>query len=147
MIASLSLIGCRTVSDVSGVQEQAIVWRGLYNYGVALMPKVAGTVALAYLYAGYASNPSQGATTRARTAYWVAAGVTVAIVPFTFVFMQPTNDELMAAAGSAVKAAAFGGEHVMQLVNKWAALNLVRSLLPLAGAVLGLSAFVESLSS
>jgi len=63
----------------------------------------------------------------------LAAGLTIAIYPFTIVLMGSTNDALMSAADTGV-----GAEMVRGLVERWGVLNLLRGLLPLAGGVVGL---------
>ena len=102
------------------------------------MPKFAGGVAAAYLYTAY--------ETRRRGGIWkgfaVAAALSMAIVPYTLLFMSPTNNALHAIAGGAHIVAE---SEVTDLINKWGVLNLVRSLFPLAGGVAGIVTFLGNL--
>ena len=72
-------------------------------------------------------------------AYLAAGATTIAIVPYTFVAMMPTNNEIERLAGETEKAAA-SDERVRYLMQKWYKLNLVRSIFPLSGFVIGLLA-------
>jgi len=63
----------------------------------------------------------------------LAAGLTIAIYPFTVLLMGSTNDALMNAADTGI-----GKEMARSLLERWGVLNLMRGLLPLAGGVIGL---------
>jgi hypothetical protein len=71
--------------------------------------------------------------------FFALAGITtLSILPFTWVFMVPTNNELfrlevVSKAEPLVK----GIVEAKELVVKWSWLHLTRSMLPLAGTVLG----------
>ena len=69
--------------------------------------------------------------------YSVAAAFsTIAIVPFTVLLMAPTNEALFKRERAAARGAAAGVEPgSVELVRKWARLNLTRALLPAAGAL------------
>jgi hypothetical protein len=101
------------------------------------MPKFAITTSAAYLYAIYAARQE----CRSWKGLAIASALTVSIVPFTIIFMAPTNDLLMKAAAGTWEASQ---EDVAKLIGRWGVLNLVRSLLPLAGAGAGFSALIES---
>lgn len=116
-------------------QTSAQTWAEVFNRGIALMPKVAVTVALAYGYAAYDTRRKGGNW----TGFAAAALLVVAIVPFTIVFMGSTNDALHSVAKGA---STLSGAQVSGLLDKWGALNLARSLFPLAGAATGLIAFL-----
>lgn len=73
------------------------------------------------------------------------------IVPFTFAFIVPTNDKLIAKkdelAGASltdksVEANGADGESVHELIDRWAVLNLVRAGLVAAGAACAVAAVV-----
>jgi hypothetical protein len=71
-----------------------------------------------------------------------AGGVTIAIAPFTWVVMGGINGELfrrLERVGGVSKENATSGEleEVKGLVKRWSWLHLMRSMLPLAGTVLG----------
>ena len=61
----------------------------------------------------------------------------MAIVPFTIVFMRPMNNKLLAHAARAKKdeLSVTETEDVEALLERWTALNRLRGVLPMAGAV------------
>ncbi|OAA73296.1 hypothetical protein ISF_00197 [Cordyceps fumosorosea ARSEF 2679] len=132
-IASLTLIGVPTA--LSTPQSPVIVWNGLFTRGMAVMPKVAITTALCYLYAAYKVRGGGERTTKTHLA---AAGLVISIIPFTLIFMRNTNEMLLNGASAMTSTAS------SQLISKWGNLNMVRSLLPLAAGVLGLYGLCES---
>lgn len=78
--------------------------------------------------------------------YILATVLPLGIAPFTFTAMASTNNALLAKADKyattpvwekAVPGAEEGDEGVEALVQKWKGLNLIRSLMPSAAAVLG----------
>lgn len=116
-------------------QTSAQTWAEVFRCGIALMPKVAATVAAAWGYAAYDAR-SRGDSW---TGYVAAGALTVSIVPFTLIFMGKTNDALHLAAKGA---STLGSAQVAELLDRWGSLNLVRSALPLLGAVTGLVTFL-----
>jgi hypothetical protein len=75
----------------------------------------------------------------------LAALATVSMVPFTWLVMVPTNNELFRLQReSVVNADVMGFEEARGLVVSWSWMHLTRSLLPLVGAVLGASATVRA---
>lgn len=70
--------------------------------------------------------------------FWVAAALTVGIVPYTLILMKSTNDKLHRFAKKAEKEELSTYEigESEQLLKRWGTLNAVRSLLPLTGAIL-----------
>jgi hypothetical protein len=64
-----------------------------------------------------------------------AAATTVAIVPFTVLFMGKTNARLLAGAAEAISMSV---NEVEMLLVSWTRLNAVRGMLPLVGGGLGL---------
>ncbi|KAF4955002.1 hypothetical protein FSARC_11960 [Fusarium sarcochroum] len=135
-IAALSLAGIPAA--LSAPSTSATVWQEIFNRGFAIMPKFAATTAVAYLYAAYAANQD------GRSWKGLAAGalLTVAIVPYTVVFMSSTNELLFKAAAGTLGASQ---DDVAKLIGRWGVLNLVRSLFPLAGTIAGFSALFQSL--
>ena len=97
------------------------------------MPKIAVTTALAYSYAAYSTRGSGASKT-----YLAAAGLVVSIIPFTILFMTPTNGALLAAAEGT---SSLGVSEVSGLVRRWGFLNLARSVLPLTGGLLAFFTF------
>lgn len=113
----------------------------LYRAGHRVMPTMAVATCLLY---GYAAASSSGSSIGSGSPTWLlyamAAATTIGMVPFTWLAMVPTNNALFRlddAAGS--KADSVDMEQVKVLLTRWSRLHLVRSLFPLAGAVLGLT--------
>ncbi|TQV98986.1 hypothetical protein V2A60_007322 [Cordyceps javanica] len=132
-IASLTLIGIPAA--LATPQSPGIVWNGLFTRGMAVMPKVAITTALCYLYGAYEARGERAT----RTHLAAAAGLVMSIIPFTLVFMRNTNEMLLKGASETVTSTA-----TRELISKWGNLNLARSLLPLAAGILGLYGLRES---
>ena len=65
----------------------------------------------------------------------IAAITTVAIVPFTLIFAQPTIDKLMAYHD---KKTDLSEREVKDLVQEWSNYNAVRAMFPLAATGVGL---------
>lgn len=102
----------------------------LYDIGHKMMPSLAITTCLLY---GYTASSTRAAG-RSGLPHVIAAVTTISMVPFTWLIMAPTNNALFRM--HADPAAADLGE-VRRLLVRWAQLHAVRSLFPLAGAVLG----------
>lgn len=79
--------------------------------------------------------------------YAAAALLTYGMIPFTAVFMLPTNNKLMALAekstgGKGANALAANQKEVNELLEQWSVLSGIRGLLPLLGGVVGLAAIM-----
>ncbi|KAH8701025.1 hypothetical protein BGW36DRAFT_375420 [Talaromyces proteolyticus] len=136
---SLSVIAVPVLLDTNLTDSGHTVhqWARLYHYGHIYMPALA--VATTGLYI-YTAMRKWAAREHNRLLIYAAAGVsTIAIVPFTWVLMDPTNyilfglDELPKGSTQMMDEPT-----VRKLLMKWAWLHVVRSLLPLAGSILGL---------
>lgn len=114
-------------------------WQTMYSMGKATMPSIALVSLAAYGYAAYGRSRRHLDWKR----YAVAGALTLGIVPFTLGFMQPTNRSLMQIASGGATAAMVNDDSVRALITTWAGLNLIRSLLPLCGAVVGLWALMQ----
>jgi hypothetical protein len=114
-------------------------WETIFNLGKAAAPAIAATSLAAFAYKAYDRSRRNLDWKR----YATAGALTLAIVPFTLIFMHPTNQSLLLVAGGGATAAAVNDDSVRALITKWAGLNLIRSLLPLGGAVIGLWALAE----
>lgn len=117
-------------------RELARQWQTVYNRGKATMPFVAIASLAGFAYVAYQQR-SQGQP--AWTRYGLAGALTIGIVPFTIIAMTATNNSLMQVASGAT---ALGEDATRSLLLKWKGLNMARSMLPLAGAVVGLWTFV-----
>jgi len=117
-------------------------WKGIYNRGKVQGPSTALLTLLSYGTAAYLAR-QQGLP----WAGFVGAGLlTLGIMPFTIAFLAPTNSRLLAGAAGVGK-----GDVSLQTavgwLRYWGQVNLVRGLLPLAGATLGLWMLVRTASS
>lgn len=114
-------------------------WQTIFNLGKATAPTIAVASLAAFAYTAYDRSRRHLDWTR----YATAGALTLAIVPFTLIFMHPTNQSLLQVAGGGATAAVVNDDSVRALITKWAGLNLIRSLLPLGGAVVGLLTLTE----
>jgi len=114
-------------------------WQTVFDLGKAAMPTLAVVSLASYAYTAYDRSKRHLYWTR----YAAAAALTISIVPFTLIFMNPTNQSLLQIASGGATAAVVDDDSVRALLTKWAGLNLIRSLLPLGGAVAGLWALVQ----
>ena len=134
--------------SVSQLKQQ---WLWFYSRGRATFPPLAATAALAYTYLAF-HLPDDNVLAKW---YITAAVSTISIVPFTLLVMMPTNNLLAASAARASSMKRESGEEdvgnkvvkqdgedeeFLRLMMKWARLNYLRALLPLSGAVIGLTA-------
>lgn len=76
--------------------------------------------------------------------YAVAAAMTIAMVPFTWVFMAPTNNVLFSWEETATAGELVADLRVVQtVVATWAWLHLVRSVFPLIGVIVGFAGIMQ----
>lgn len=115
-------------------------WEGIFTRGKALGPRMALVSLAGYAYLMY-DRRSQG---QSYTSYIAAAVLSLGIMPYTIVFMSATNNALLgvAAGGGGAATKTLGESAVRELVTRWKGLNLVRSVFPLVGAVVGLWSLV-----
>ena len=144
MILALSLMGIpaiRVNNDDTGTLQQ---FRSLYNLGKTINPKIAMLSATASFAAAWTHYHPQALY---RTGLFVASGITtLSIVPWTFLMMQSTNSALFARLQVA-ESKPIGeaksteqSEETRSLLEKWRFLNIIRSLMPLAGSLLAYEA-------
>lgn len=99
-----------------------------------MAPTMALATCLIYSYAALKRRSTQ----QAWGIFALAGLTTLSIAPFTWVFMVPTNNELFRLEGlGKAGGLKMGLEEAKELVSKWSRLHVVRSLLPLAGVVMG----------
>ncbi|KAK2807504.1 hypothetical protein FQN50_005372 [Emmonsiellopsis sp. PD_5] len=125
----------------------AKIWRNGYDCGKTQNPPIAVVTAASFFYLGWAVRTGgplfRQAAANASTMYYIAGLLTVGIVPYTLATMMGTNNKLVekAKAVEAEPVKAMGkGDEVEVLARKWVCLNGVRSLFPLAGALVGFCA-------
>lgn len=116
-------------------------WARTYHYGHQALPTL--SIATCGLYTYLAMK--RRATKRPWLAYACAALVTVIMVPFTWVVMVPTNNRLFrltAENHTQPLTTNWSMEVARSLVVKWTLMHAVRSLTPLAGAIIGATATI-----
>ncbi|KAF4626910.1 hypothetical protein G7Y89_g11245 [Cudoniella acicularis] len=133
----------RKAHSTEGASSVALakVWTNVYNAGKALNPPVALAVASSFAYLAWSSPSRSGTSNNNSRLYTLAAALTMGIVPFTLMFMAPTNNKIFRKAAQAATAPAFDSEFGA-LIERWSTLNFVRSLLPLLGGVVGMAAIL-----
>ncbi|CAG8897937.1 unnamed protein product [Penicillium egyptiacum] len=111
-------------------------WVRVYHYGHIYMPAIC--VATCGLYGYIALNCVQ------RRTYMLAGLCTFTMVPFTWIFMAPTNNDLFHLDGLSTLSS-IELESVQGIVIRWSWLHLFRCLFPMAGALLGFSRLLQDL--
>ncbi|KAK4865687.1 hypothetical protein LT330_009120 [Penicillium expansum] len=108
-------------------------WAAFYHKGHSLGPPFAILGAGGFIWLALKSHCSL---------YWGAAILNIAIVPWTILFMLQTNNKIFEFANmkDSSENTPRDGARLTSLINKWASLNTVRSLFPLAGGIFGLLA-------
>ena len=105
----------------------------MYVRGKTQNPPIAAVVAGSFSYLAWTLRSVPG---NKAGLYGVAAVMTIAIVPWTLLLMNPTNRSLIEKAGAAVELKG-DEEEVQGLLRRWGNLNGIRSLFPLVGGVAG----------
>lgn len=132
---SLSLMAIPVLLDTTTQAPQLFhQWVRMYHYGHQVLPTMAvGT----FLLHSYTSIKKRSA--RRQWGIFALAGITtLGMLPFTWIAMVPTNNQLFhLEAVSKAEPLVKGIAEAKELVVKWSWLHLTRSLFPLAGAVMG----------
>ncbi|KAL0935204.1 uncharacterized protein CTRU02_209795 [Colletotrichum truncatum] len=123
-----------SVSAALGTNAEPIyalkLWQNIFLRGKSLGPKVAVVTFLSFAYSAY-GRYCHGVAWKP----FVAAGaLSLAIVPYTGVFMSATNSQLMAGAQGVTT---LGWSEARELLTKWQTLNFVRNFFSIAGAAIG----------
>lgn len=127
-------------------------WVRLYHYGHIYLPALC--IATCGLY-GFEAMTKRAQKRYQWVRYALAAVSTLAMVPFTWVFMTSTNNALFrleaeTASGSGLDSDAFSdslGLTVHGLIIRWTWLHMTRSLSPLFGAYLGFTGLLCEMRS
>jgi hypothetical protein len=139
---SLCLVAVPVLLDTATETTQLFVqWARMYHYGHQIMPAIAISTLLLYLY----TCSRKRAARRPWRLLALAGAATISIVPFTWIFMVPTNNELFRLLeASKTEPLVLGISEARKLVVRWTWLHFTRSLLPLAGAAIGTHATLHS---
>ncbi|KAL2871732.1 anthrone oxygenase tpcL [Aspergillus lucknowensis] len=136
----LSAIAVPVFLDTNADSGQLVrQWSRTYHYGHIMLPAFCIATCSLYAYAGL----SRRATGRKDWGVYAAAGVaTIAMVPFTWVVMTPTNNTLFSLEAASAPAEL---DAVRALVVRWSWLHATRSLFPLLGAIVGFRGLLREL--
>ncbi|EME39098.1 anthrone oxidase-like protein [Dothistroma septosporum NZE10] len=132
---SLFLLTIPVILETTTVPSQLLnQWHRIFYRGHIQGPLISIATGLLYSYAAY-QRSQRGAAWKP---FAVSAAVTVAMIPFTWVFMANVNNSLFRAVAVTEKGGEGNWNEAQGLVRSWGAWNAVRALFPLSGAVLGL---------
>ena len=128
---SISLLAVPTCLDTTlSAAQLCRMWERVFHYGHRALPALALAAGGLYMSIGFREKSK-------RWPMMIAGFATVLIMPFTWIFMFPTNDLLFAMV-AARKEVDF--DEARSLVIRWCRLHLTRSMFPLIGSVVGLMA-------
>lgn len=116
-------------------------WCRIYHYGHRLYPALCIATCVLYGHSGLAHQ----AASQPWRLYALAGTTTLAMVPFTWIFMSTTNNALFRAQKLSKEGRETSIQEAKRLLTKWGWLHFVRSLFPLTGAVLGFLGALELL--
>ncbi|KAI4283783.1 MAG: hypothetical protein L6R38_001948 [Xanthoria sp. 2 TBL-2021] len=108
-------------------------WNSMFRAGSKVGPTLVALGAVNYLYAAWGAYNSTY-DTRVWKGFAAAGVSTMAVAPYTVVFLSSTNSALL---GQAAKTT-LSEVQVRGLVEQWAFLNLLRSGIPIVSTALGL---------
>ncbi|KAJ5126811.1 hypothetical protein N7448_007590 [Penicillium atrosanguineum] len=123
------------------------IWHRLYKCGHSQNPKLAVVSSSAFAYLAWCASRTPGDRV-SMFLFGAAASLVTGIVPFTLLFMLPTNHSILAKVAEAEmspNASVQKPEHntSKQLLAHWATLTGLRGLLPLVGGIVGLLAVLD----
>lgn len=132
---SLSLMAVPVLLDTTTQATQLYhQWVRMYHYGHQVLPTMAVATFLLY---GYAAIKRRRAR-RSWGIFALAGLTTLSMLPFTWLIMVPTNNELFRRERLGVTDQSIQGiEEAKDLVVKWSWMHLTRSLMPLVGTIVG----------
>lgn len=137
---SLSLMAVPVFLETTSKSSQLFYqWTRMYHYGHQVLPGMAITTLILYGYVAF----TRRATRRPWTIYALAGAITISMLPFTWIFMVPTNNTLFRLEEENRAISINPIDEAQDLVSYWSWLHLLRSLFPLFGAALGLTATLK----
>jgi noranthrone monooxygenase len=115
-------------------------WREIFDKGHIQGPVLAVFTSITYCYAALVRREAG----EDGKPFVIAAALTMGIVPYTWVFMSWLNSALFdAEEQSADGKSSVRSQDAEGMIAKWSTLHGVRSLFPLAGAVVGLTGMLH----
>ncbi|KAJ9483998.1 hypothetical protein VN97_g9389 [Penicillium thymicola] len=143
MNAAPALLRARS-EDRLPIANVVKLWRNFYESGKSQNPPIAVLTASAFFYLAWSTRSGvsllRQVARNTTTLYGTAAILILGIMPYTITAMSSTNNALLAKAELASEPTAQVSMEIEELVSKWISLNVFRSLLPLAGGLLGIFA-------
>lgn len=132
---SLSLIAVPVLLDTTKEAPELFrQWTRMYHYGHQVLPTMAVGTFILYTHAA-TKKQSAG---KPWATFAVAGLVTLSMLPFTWLVMVPTNNELFQLElVSRSEPFVASIESARELVVRWSWMHFTRALLPLSGAILG----------
>jgi len=119
-------------------------WVSLYNYGHRILPAISIATLLIYGYVVY----DKVAAGESWMSYAGAGALTVGIIPFTLIVMLSSNNLLFRLDDEIrTNPKATTLELAQRTVTRWSRMHLVRSMFPLAGAILGFNALLREMAT
>lgn len=132
---NISMLEIPVLLDTTTQASQLVYqWVRVYHYGHRIYPTMAITTCLLYGYAAF----SKHAENSPWKVFAVAGAMTLSILPFTWIFMLPTNNAIFRAQKQTESKRVPNWDTAHKLVIRWSWLHAARTLLPLTGAILGL---------
>ncbi|KAB8067110.1 hypothetical protein BDV29DRAFT_196689 [Aspergillus leporis] len=133
---SLSLMAVPVLLDTTMEAAQLYhQWTRMYHYGHQVLPTMAVTTFLLY---GYTAVKRRRAG-RPWGIFVLAGLTTLSMLPFTWLVMVPTNNELFRREKLGLSdVSILEIDDAKALVVKWSRMHLARCLMPLAGAIVGM---------
>lgn len=132
---SLSLIAVPVLLDTTEHAPQLFhQWARMYHYGHQALPTMAVGTCLLYLYTAGKKRSSKSH----QVLIAMAGLATVLMLPFTWLVMIPTNNDLFKLETvSRSEPNVMSLAEARELVVRWAQMHFTRCLFPLVGAVFG----------
>jgi len=137
---SLSLMTVPVFLDTTKQAPQLFQqWLSMYNYGFPVLPTISVATCSLYLYIAIRQRVA-----KAPWLIFAAAGVvTVTMLPFTWVFLWPTNDTIMQLEKDTRAGSTANLGEAQELIKLWSRTHFVRSFFPLVGSLIGLRGLLK----
>lgn len=152
-IGAASFLWIPTLQEASDNQK-AKLWNSGYQQSKYRMSVTGIIVAGVYAWLSSRSNHVMlpklslpfGQAISFTSAYLISAGLTISVIPYTYLVMKKTNDEIQTIAGqegATRDVTSKSSRNVQELIQEWGYNNLVRSGLVGVGTVLGIWASIN----
>lgn len=137
---SLSLMAVPVFLDTTKQAPQLFQqWLSMYNYGFPVLPTISVATCSLYLLTAVRQRVVDGPW----LIYAAAGLITVAMLPFTWLFLWPINETIMGLEADTRAGRPARLEEAQELVKLWSRTHFLRSFFPLAGALIGLGGLLN----